>query len=114
MYCTLSSEHYHRSPLVQGGLEIEFQVVIEARANMLQARLPRCYLDLVRDLYTEPIEDREVGNLFNFVMTLPPAVVTPQAPVKDKVYIHYCFKKSGYPRNVRSTKEEENTRSYRS
>ena len=33
MYCTLSSEHYRRSPLVQGGLEIECQVAIETRAS---------------------------------------------------------------------------------
>ena len=32
----------------------------------------------------EPTEGRAVGNLFNFVMTLPPTVVTPQAPIKRK------------------------------
>ena len=41
-------------------------------------------LDLVKDLYVEPTKDRVVGNLFNFVMTLPPAVATPQAPDKRK------------------------------
>ena len=41
-------------------------------------------VDLVQNLYTAPTEERVVGNLFNFVMTLPPAVVTPQAPVKRK------------------------------
>ena len=41
------------------------------------------YLDLVKDLYTEPAEDRVVGNLFNFVMTLPPMVNTPE-PIKRK------------------------------
>ena len=84
MSCTLSSEHYRRSPLVRGGLEIKCQVVIETLATMLQARLTRRYLDLLKDLYTEPTEDRVVGNLFNFVMTLPPIVATPQAPVKRK------------------------------
>ena len=39
MYCTLSSEHYRRSPLVQGGLEIECQAMIETRATILQAKL---------------------------------------------------------------------------
>ena len=58
MYCTLSSEHYRRSPLGQGRLKIECQVAIETRATMLQARLTRRYLDLVKDLYTEPAEDR--------------------------------------------------------
>ena len=32
----------------------------------------------------EPTEDRVVGNLFSFAMTLPPTVVTPQSPVKRK------------------------------
>ena len=49
---------------------------------MLQARLTRLYLDLVKDLYKEPTEDRLVGNLFDFVMTLPSTVATPQALVK--------------------------------
>ena len=42
------------------------------------------YLDLVKDLYREPVDGWVVGNLFSFVMTLPPTVVTPQAPVKKK------------------------------
>ena len=84
MYCTLSSEHYRRSPLVQGGLEIKCQIVVETRATILQARLTSRYLDLVKDLYTEPTEDIAVGNIFNFVMTLPHSVVTPQAPSKRK------------------------------
>ena len=84
MYDTLSSEHYRHSPLVQVGLEIACQVVIKTRATMLQARLARHYLDLVKDLYAEPTEDRVVGNLFNFVLTLRSTVVTPQGPVKRK------------------------------
>ena len=51
---------------------------------MLRARLTRLYLDLVKDLYTEPTEDRVFGNLFDFVMTLSSTVVTSQAPVKRK------------------------------
>ena len=35
----LSSEHYLRSPLVQGGLEIECQFVIETRATMLKSQI---------------------------------------------------------------------------
>ena len=84
MYCTLSSEHYRLSPLVQGELKIECQAVIETRATILQAKLTSRYLDLVKDLYTEPTEDIAVGNLFNFVMTLPHTVITPQAPSKRK------------------------------
>ena len=38
---------------------------------MFQSRLTASYLDLVKDLYTEPAEVRVVGNLLNFAMTLP-------------------------------------------
>ena len=113
MYCTLSLEHYRRFPLVQGGLEIECQVVIETRATMLQARVTRPYLDLVKIFTrnmivscTEPTEDKVVENLFNFVMTLYSCHTACPSQNKDKVRIHYCFKESGYLRNVRSTQEE--------
>ena len=56
--------------------------MIKTLATMLQARLTRRYLDLVKDLYTEPREERVVGNLFKFVMMLPLIVFTREAPVK--------------------------------
>ena len=64
MHCKLTSRHYRRSPLVQGGL-----------ATVLQSRLTARYLELIQNLYTEPVEERVMGELvFNFVMTLPPMV----------------------------------------
>ena len=45
MYCRLSSQHYRRSPLVQGGLEIQCELVIDSRATMLQSKLTARYLD---------------------------------------------------------------------
>ena len=69
---------------MQGGLEIECEVVINSRATMLQSRLTARYLDLVKDLYTEPAEDRVVGwKPIQFCHELPPMVSTP-APVKRK------------------------------
>ena len=88
MYCTLPSEHYRCSPLVQGGLEIECQIVIKTQTTVLQARLTTLYLDLVKNPYWESTEDRVVRNLFNFIMMLLPTVVTPQAPVKRKKSLH--------------------------
>ena len=82
--CKLSSRHYRRSPLVQGGLEIQCEVVLISRATMLQSRLTACYMELVTDLYIEPAEDRAVGNLFNFVMTLPPVVNTPPVSAQNR------------------------------
>ena len=84
MYCKLSSRHYRRSPLVQGGLEIQCEVVLISRATMLISRLTARYMELATDLYIEPAEDRAVGNLFNFVMTLPPVVNTPAASAQNR------------------------------
>ena len=83
MYCKLSS-HYRRSPLVQGGLEIQCEVVLISRATMLQSRLTARYMELVTDLYIEPAEDRVFGNLFNFVMTLPPVVNIPPVSAQNR------------------------------
>jgi hypothetical protein len=74
MHCKLVSRHYRRSPLVQGGLEIKCEVVFTSRATILQSKLATRYLDLVKNLYLEPVQDTVVGDIFNFVMTLPPAV----------------------------------------
>ena len=62
--------------------------MIKTQATMLKVKLTRRYLDLVKDLYPEPTEDRVVGKLFNFVMTLPPTLVTPQSPVKKRQNLH--------------------------
>ena len=64
-------------------LVLECEVAINSRETMLQSRLTARYLDLVKDLYREPAEDRVVGNLFNFVVTLSPMVNT-SAPIKRK------------------------------
>ena len=85
MHCKLTSRHYRRSPLVQGGLEIKCEVVINSRATVLQSRLTARYLELIQNLYTEPVEERVMGELvFNFVMTLPPMVNMPVLPTLKK------------------------------
>ena len=85
MHCKLTSRHYRRSPLVQGGLEIKCEVVINSRATVLQSRLTARYLELIQNLYTEPVEERVMGELvFNFVMTLPPMVNIPVFPTLKK------------------------------
>ena len=52
---------------------------------MLQSRLTARYLELIQNLYTEPVEERVMGELvFNFVMTLPPMVNMPVLPTLKK------------------------------
>lgn len=85
MYCKLTSRHYRRSPLVQGGLEIKCEVMINARPTLLQAKLTTRYLELVHSLYTEPVEEKLMGELiFNFVMTLPPLPGTSITPLEKR------------------------------
>ena len=85
MPCKLTSRHYHHSPLVQGGLEIKCEMVINSRATVLQSRLTARYLELIQNLYTEPVEERVMGALiFNFLMTLPPMVSMPVLPTLKK------------------------------
>ena len=85
MHCKLTSRHYRRSPLIQGGLEIKCEVVINSRATVLQSRLTARYLELTQNLYNEPVEERVMGELvLNFVMTLPPMVNMPTLPILKK------------------------------
>ena len=84
-HCKLTSRHYRRTPLVQGGLEIKCEVVINSRTTVLQSRLTARYLELIQNLYTEPVEERMMGELvFNFFMTLPPMVNKPVLPTLKK------------------------------
>ena len=75
MHCELSSMHYRRSPLVQGGLEIQCQVVFKSPKTLLHSQLTERYVGLVNELYLERDEETCVGgSIFNFVMTLPPTL----------------------------------------
>lgn len=62
MKCKLTSNHCRRSPLVQGGLAITCEVMINARPTLLQAKLTTRYLELVHSLCIEPVEEKLTGN----------------------------------------------------
>ena len=73
MYCELSSSHYRRSPLVQGGPEIACRVIVKMRATKLNQGLSEHYMQLVAQIYSDPTEDTVVGSIFNLVMTFSQA-----------------------------------------
>ena len=55
------------------------------QSTVLQSRLTARYLELIQNLYTEPVEERVMGELvFNFAMTLPPMVDMPALPTLKK------------------------------
>ena len=85
MKCKLTSNHCRRSPLVQGGLAISCEVMINARPTLLQAKLTTRYLELVDSLCIEPVEEKLTGEpIFNFVMILPPLPGTSITPLEKR------------------------------
>ena len=62
---TLTSMHYRRSPLMQGGLEIpcKVRIAMDIRTKRQQDVLDR-YKELVREFYYEPSDGEEVVGSF--------------------------------------------------
>ena len=61
----LTSDHYRRSPLVQGGLEIKCKVTVKV-PSATPRQVTERYLALVKELYVEPKEKETLG-LFSVV-----------------------------------------------
>ena len=59
---TLSTTHYRRSPLVQGGLEIACKVSVKMPGTIKNHLLIDRYFELVRSLYTEPKNEVILGS----------------------------------------------------
>ena len=74
MTTVLTSEHYRRLPLVQGGLEIPYRVkIIMVNTKKCSQVLDR-YLDLIDTLYTEPNPPVILGSILsdNLIMESEP------------------------------------------
>jgi len=57
----LTSRHYRRSPLVQGGLEIKCKISVKTNSSFSKAIFER-YKDMVKELYIEPKEEEILGS----------------------------------------------------
>ena len=57
----LTSRHYRRSPLVQGGMEIACLVTARIPATMKNTEIAELYIKLVKERYTEPKEEEILG-----------------------------------------------------
>ena len=57
----LTSTHYRRSPLVQGGIEIPCVVTVSMPDTVINQLLMERYKQLVEILYTEPKEEEILG-----------------------------------------------------
>ena len=61
MQVELTSKHYRCSPLVNGGTEIACLVRVRISATLKNTMLAEIYLELVRERYTEPNNDKILG-----------------------------------------------------
>ena len=56
----LTSDHYRRSPLVQGGQEIKYKVTVKV-PNTTGRQVTERYRALIKELYVEPKEEGILG-----------------------------------------------------
>ena len=68
---TLTSTHYRRSPLMQGGLEIPCSVSVCMMLTLTNKKIIDVYKDLIDAHYTAPDETAVVGSFIHHSITLP-------------------------------------------
>ena len=66
---TLTGEHYRRSPLVQGGLEILCKVNVTMPGTVTNLLVLEKYWPLVEKLYTEPKNEEILGSFLYAILT---------------------------------------------
>ena len=64
---TLTSEHYRRSPLVQGGLEIPCKVSVTMPGTVNNLLVLEKYRHLIEELYIEPKSEDIIGSFLHTV-----------------------------------------------
>ena len=60
-YAELTSTHYRRSPIMQGGLEIPCKITVKLHGTFQNHMLLDRYMQLVNSLYCEPKEEVNMG-----------------------------------------------------
>ena len=82
----LTSTHYRRSPLVQGGIEIPCVVTVSMPGTVINQLLMESYKQLVETLYKEPKEEEILGTLLQLENTGEQdlALVAPKQKKKPK------------------------------
>ena len=79
----LTSEHYRRSPIVQGGMEIPCKISAKIPGTCINILLMDKYKELVEELYTEPNNEEVLGSFIEInkdIDNLP----SQHAPKKSK------------------------------
>ena len=68
VHATLTSKHYRRSPLVQGGLEIPCKVDVRMSGTIVNHAILQRYEKLVEELYAEPANEEILGSFLHPVV----------------------------------------------
>ena len=84
----LTSEHYRRSPLVQGGIEIPCKVTATIPGTVSNVLCMERYKELVTTLYTEPKNEEILGSFLQKADDVP--LPAPHVPKKKKVNKKVC------------------------
>ena len=79
----LTSTHYRRSPLVQGGIEIPCVVTVSTPDTVINQLLMKRYKQLVETLYTEPKEEEILGTFLQ-LENADEQYLAPVAPKQKK------------------------------
>ena len=79
----LTSTHYRRSPLVQGGIEIPCVVTVSMPGTVINQLLMERYKQLVETLYTEPKEEEILGTFLQ-LENADEQYLAPVAPKQKK------------------------------
>ena len=58
----LTSDHYRRSPLIQGGMEIPCKITDKISGTVINLLLMERHIQLVKELYTEPKNEEILGS----------------------------------------------------
>lgn len=76
MTSTLTSVHYKRAPLIQGGLEIPCKITVTLPGTVSNILVFGRYQQLVEALYSEPKEEVILGSFLEIAVALDVVVPT--------------------------------------
>ena len=92
----LTSDHYRRSPLIQGGMEIPSKITAKISGTDINLLLMEKFIQFVKELYTEPKDKEILGSYLHAEATgvdLPvPLPRNAPVPKRRKSYLMYKWK----------------------
>ena len=95
MNAKLSSSHYRRSPLVQGGMEIPCKITVKMRPTIKNCEILKRFLDMVTSMYAEPEVPLILGSILMDDLIMSPEPAPPFDAKKRKKVVVLKIKQQG-------------------